>query len=290
MGEAWFMSEERKLFADLADRDPAEINAHDLSHALLEITSGISSFGPLEEWRSWFHYLLPRLIRRAFEPPRGPVLLESLVSAFVANHPEAISEPYEGFREDTLATLPLAIMSPDLWSDGSIIVGELLCQPPPSPALPWGWHEPSGDLSSSMFFCLKYLDPTSLGDWVGSLASIQDPHWGAQVLAWLVAFYRILDRGLEQPADFERAHSGASWEASHCLTGHYTGNHSDPTRIPFLRQDSIRAFLTAVQRCVTEDRVLAWAASFTEYPYLEAEAANTPDDFLHHLRRSSGAP
>lgn len=280
MGGAWVMSGERKLFTDRSDRDLSQIPAQDLAEILFEITSGTSSFGAQEEWRSWFHFLLPRLVDRAFESTGGPYLLESIVSAFVVHHPKKIDEAYEGFKDDVLATLPLSIMGPNLWSEGSLAVGRLLCRRPESPALPWGWHAPSGDLSSAMFFCLKYLDPFSLSEWLGSITSIQDPYWGAQVLAWLVAFYRLVDLGIGQPAEFESVDPGAGWEGSGCLTGHFTGDHSDPTRIPFLNKDSVRAFLTAVQQHITEDRVLSWADSFSRLPSLEAEAASTADDFL----------
>lgn len=289
MGEAWFMSEQRKFYTELMDRGPEAIQTNDASMILFEITSGISSFGPLEEWRSWFHYLLPRLTRRAFDRTVASYLVESLVSGFVANYPATIVEPYRGFRQDVLSTLPVSIMSPTLWSNGSIRVGKALCERPRKAGVLWGWYEPSGDFSSLMYFCLKYLDVRCLDGWAKSLLSIRDPHWGAQVLAWLVAFYRLLDSGINQPVEFDRVHPDSSWESSGCLRGNYTGEYSNPSETPFLPQESIEAFLAAIKRHVNEDLVLRWAAAFADFPYLEAEAYAIPDEFLSLHRARADA-
>lgn len=280
MGEAWFMTEERRMFDHLTGDRLGALASGEFEAALFEISSGTHSFGPFEEWRAWFHFLLPRLVPRAFDATSTGWLVESLVTAFVTQHPAGIREVYPGFRDDMLRSLGLSIMAPELWPGGALRVGGALHRRPRRARIAWGWFGPSGDLSSLLFFCLKYLEPAEVDAWVESFVSIRDPHWTAQLLAWLVAYYRMLGAGIEQPNAFDRLHPDPSWEASHVLNGHYTGHYSNPTFVPFLATGSIAAFSSALQRHIDEDLVLEWAGRFPEFPYLETEAHHLPDEFL----------
>jgi hypothetical protein len=68
MGEAWFMSAERKMFDHLLDQDAEFTPLPQLEQALVEIASGTINLTWLQEWHDWFHYFLGRLIRRSQLP------------------------------------------------------------------------------------------------------------------------------------------------------------------------------------------------------------------------------
>ena len=109
MGEAWFMGTEREMYPDLLG-DLSAIAIESLEKPLGEIASGTGSFGPMKEWRSWFHYLLGQVLPRRHEAYVA-YLLESLATAFMAVYPNGVHrEPYKGFREDALLTLGRSIM------------------------------------------------------------------------------------------------------------------------------------------------------------------------------------
>ena len=65
MGEAWFMGDERKLYTELMEREPEQLEVELVEQVLREITGGLAAFGPHPEWPLWFHHLLPRLLPRA---------------------------------------------------------------------------------------------------------------------------------------------------------------------------------------------------------------------------------
>ncbi len=286
MGGAWVMSGERRSFKRFSQLEVADVEAAEISEILTEITGAISSFGRQKEWVAWFHYLLPRATRRAFDPTRGSsFLIESVVSSVVANYPGRIEETYRGFRGDLIHTVGRAIMASDLWSDGRIRLAEVLCKEPESPGQPWGWYAPSRDLSASMCFCLKYLDTEALGPWVESWMAIDDPHWRTQILAWLITFYRWLDSGIEQPKELDRLDPSPSWEGSELLGGCYSESGCEP--IPFLSDQTVKVFLDLIQQRFDEDLVLLWADTFDDTASLELEAYQLPDQFLtlHHQTR-----
>src|SRR3982751_1905908 len=64
MGEAWFIAPERKMFPELLG--DLELLSDDGILEPLRETIGPSCFGPHDEWTEWFHYLLPRVLQRAW--------------------------------------------------------------------------------------------------------------------------------------------------------------------------------------------------------------------------------
>src|SRR5690349_7259505 len=82
MGEAWFMGEERRFYPKLLD-DLGSLRIDEIEAPLVEISSGTGSFGPRDEWNTWYHYLLARTLPRALEASLNP-LLESLITGFIA--------------------------------------------------------------------------------------------------------------------------------------------------------------------------------------------------------------
>ena len=143
MGEAWFMGSERRMFNELLN-DLDGLSAYEIQKPLEEIASGTSAFGPLDEWTSWYHYLLGALLPRSHEHFVDYVL-EYLITGFMALHPNGIQQPpYEGFREDVLMSLGSAIMDDSCWNDSDIAIGKVLHRSDNNPARVWCWWDASG--------------------------------------------------------------------------------------------------------------------------------------------------
>ncbi len=67
MGEAWFMSEQRRIFYELMEQPIEAVPIKVLSKVTREISSGTCCFGHRDEWDEWFKHLLPYLILRGYE-------------------------------------------------------------------------------------------------------------------------------------------------------------------------------------------------------------------------------
>lgn len=234
MGEAWFMAEERHMYPELLGSLDL-LSDEQIVHPLEEIASGMSAFGPLEEWIEWYHYLLPRLLKRRW----GPYIyhpVELLVTGLVAQHPNTHGRrPYAQFQNDVLETLGQYIMSPEFWQIADDEVPGCFDKWE-GPNGNCGWDIAEGLLSASLFLCLKYLPSMLVGPWFHSVASISNIYWQAQLTVWLVGVHPILTNEIEQPAQLsEELHWSVGWNWSHVLAGDYTGK-SEPSikQIPFL--------------------------------------------------------
>lgn len=270
MGEAWFMSAERRLFHEL-EGDLATLSAGQLKKPLEEIASGTSSFGPRAEWNSWYHYLLGQLSPRSHEHFVSS-LLEPLITGFMALYPNGIhSSPYPQFHDDALATLGRCMMDPDCWTGSEIAVGRILHRSNNNPRQVWCWWDASGDFSASLFFCMKYLPEPLIRGWLKSVLDITSPHWRAQMMVWLIGAHEILSGRVNWPSEFlVEARPSICWDGSHCLK---------PVA-PALIRESVRAqVLERVRSYFTEDVFLEWLTSIARIPYLEAELAELPSTF-----------
>lgn len=277
MGEAWFMGVERRMFNELLG-DLQAIGPFELQNPLEEIVTGASSFGRMDEWEQWYHYLLAQLLPRGHEH-YVEYLLEFLVSGFVATYPSGTEQaPYGRFKEDVVLTLGKAIMDASCWQGTNIRIGTMLHRSDNCPAKVWCWWDASGDFSASMFFCLKYLPPTLVSEWLASALSIPSPHWRAQLIVWLVGASECLQSGC-WPSDFkERARPSVSWAWSHCLDSGLLGTDGHESK-SFIPAENREAALRTVRRHITEDVYLEWLASMSAFPYLEAELAEIPTTF-----------
>ncbi len=96
MGEAWFMGTEREMYPELLG-DLNAVAIEDLQKPLGEIASGTSSFGPMEEWHSWFHYLLGQVL------PRGHKLADRALPPYSADRPQPVDREsqFSGFDPNT---------------------------------------------------------------------------------------------------------------------------------------------------------------------------------------------
>jgi hypothetical protein len=281
MGEAWFMGDERRMFRELLG-NLDEISARDLQEPLAEIATGTGSFGPTEEWNTWYHYLLGALLPRNHESFVS-YLLESLLTGFMAIYPNGIHrEPYKGFREDVLLTLGRCMMDSMCWNGSDIAIGKVLRQSNNNPNQVWVWWDASGDFAASMFFCLKYLPESSVEPWLRSVLDIHSPHWRAQVIVWLVGAHGILNNVIRWPSEFSmEARPYIGWEWSHCLkvemaAADDSGAPPVPTFIPEAARTSA---LNVVRSYFSENRFLEWLDCISTVPYLASELAEIPSTF-----------
>lgn len=281
MGEAWFMGTEREMYPELLG-DLAEVATEDLQKPLGEIASGTSSFGPMEEWKTWFHYLMGQVLPRSHEA-YVTYLLESLVTAFMALYPNGVyQEPYTGFRDDTLSTLGRAIMDGECWNGADIAIGKVLRRSNNNPAQVWIWWDASGDFTASMFFCMKYLDQHAIEPWLRSVLDNASPHWRAQIMVWFVGAHDILTGIVEWPSDFSmEARPYIGWEWSHCLRAELaaTDDSGSPPTSGFIPAAARETALKVIRAYFTEDNFLGWLDSIAALPYLEEELAEIPSTF-----------
>jgi hypothetical protein len=254
MGEAWFMSEDRRIFDELAG-DLSQLDSRTLHEALGEIAGGIGAFGPIREWDGWYHYLLGRILPRAQEGV-GSSLLESLITGFIALYPDGVVHPpYPRFLNDVLSTLGRCMMGGRRWDETECIAS-------------------NGSFSASMFLCLKYLPASCVHDWLRSVLAIPDPNWRAQQLAWLVGSYCLLAGRISWPGDFPNgAWPSVDWEFSHCL-----GTQSDRSA-HFLPLESREIALQLIRTHFSVEVYIAWLESIASVPSLEAELAGIPSSF-----------
>jgi hypothetical protein len=282
MGEAWFMSSERKMFDQLVG-NLDEISIRELRAPLEELVSGLSSFGALEEWVEWYHYLLGALLPRAHDHWLES-LFEYLITGYIGLYPNGVEEaPYKTFREDVLLTLGRCIMDKQGWEGSDIRIGRLLHRSNNNPNEVWCWFDASGDFSSSMFLCLKYVPEDAISGWFKSALNIPSPHWRAQMIVWLVGAHKILHEDAIWPDELKIEQTpNVSWAWSHCLRANMASNPrgallaDKPAFIP--RGNRIEA-LKVLRDELTEDLYLTWLLSMKPYPYLEGEMGGIPSSF-----------
>lgn len=218
MGEAWFMGENRKIFAEL-EGDVSDLSVQLLQEVLGEIVSGVGVFGQLDEWREWFDYLLPHIIPRCNEEYVS-WLLEDICSAFLQIDLDRDDrQMIRHRREDVLRTLGQTLMQEDNWSNGSVVLGKILHYSNNNPAKIWGWANVSGDLAASMILCLRLVEPEDIKGWVQSIFAIDCPYWRAQVLTWYIGAKPLLDGKVHFPSQFDGWSPQISWSWSHGING-----------------------------------------------------------------------
>lgn len=289
MGEAWFMGAERHRYTNLRDVD--DMPASELERPLVEITTGMSSFGPMREWSEWFHHLIAPLAPRAHEGGlRYP--LEYLLGACFTMYPDGLERgPYRGFRADALATLGRSMMDDLCWKNGRVNLDWCLHRPDWSHRdWPGTWRDASPDFSISMFFCLKYLTPDEIAAWLPSVLAIECPHWRAQVIVWFIGARAMLSGERRQASELSTHDSPrVDWEWSHLLRGNYTGvNPGQDGETDFLPVENRRAALRALHGAFTESLFLEWLESIAAVHYLDEDLDDCP--FLFHELYLSAVP
>jgi hypothetical protein len=285
MGEAWFMSEHRRMFDDLLG-DMTSLSAKDLHKPLEEIASGTAAFGALDEWTDWYHYLLGQLIPRSHDT-HIEALLEILITGFITQHPDGPKdEPYAGFCADALDTLGRCLMEGLCWPDGDLDVKACL-------GGPGRQFQASGKLSASMFFCLKYLAPDAIPPWLNSVLNIPNIYWRAELIIWFVGAHGLLDGRIRQLSELdERTESPETgWDGSHYLKGNYTGSYGGNAPIcDFLPEENRRAAIDAVRSFVTETVFLEWLTSIARDEKLDLELSDLAFRFWELYAQTGDRP
>lgn len=271
------MAPEREMFPELLG-DLDELTYEQLQHPIEEMATGPANFGQLPEWTEWYHYLLPRLLKRRWQPIlHHPV--ELLFTGFFSQHPSSASHwPYTDFRADALATLGQYIMAPQFWSQDQAVPRCFNKWQGPNGVC--GWFQTEGLLSASLFFCAKYLEVERVKPWFMSVTAIPNKYWQAQLITWLVGAHPILTGEITQPAEFpEDLSFGVGWEWSHVLKGGYSGGHEAAIQnIPFLPAQN-RAAILDVARDMSTSEFFAELLTDPDLEAVAAETAGLPDRF-----------
>lgn len=279
MGEAWFMSDARRMYPELLG-DLDQVSDSVIEDALVETVQGPTCFGQSEEWTDWYHYMLPRLMRRRWKQflyHPG----ELLITATMAQHPiDDERAPYAGFISDMLATLGQYIMSPLIWQDGRARPGACFDKFKRVDGT-FGWWESEGLLPASLFLGLKYLPADEIARWLAEAIAIEDPFWKAQMIVWMVGAYPLLTDEVSQPSEFPREGIGAvQWNWSHALAGYYSGVSDDrASRMPFIQPDNRTAALDAI-RGLSLDSFIEELGTAPDLAALASEMFDIPQRFI----------
>jgi hypothetical protein len=304
MGEAWFMGEQRRMFHELIQQPIEEVSIKVLSKALTEISSGICCFGHRDEWTQWFKYLLPYSIARSHElASYQTLLLQDIATAFMSIYWEGIPEEYPEFRNDVINSLSVGLMVADLWIDHQ---DEFASNSYPKfhfqkwrnkhgvLRMDWNAEQANSNLSSMMFFCLKYLTPSDIPTWLHSCIMIHDPYWRGALLVWLLGVYDLLSKPIIVPSDVEKTIPKVVWHCSHSL-GSVAG--SIDAKYPpmeeyndnkdFLPFENIKTFREVVRCWVTDELILDWTEVFSCDPFLEESTYNVPERLFEKIQLSA---
>ncbi|MEO8384956.1 MAG: hypothetical protein ABI583_06935 [Betaproteobacteria bacterium] len=304
MGEAWFMSGERKMYTGAIGVPFEKLEPEVVGKMFDEIVTGPPCFGQLDEWRNWFHYLLPNLIPKALKQPSLVYVAEWLVGAAFSQHPDGLEDyPYRGFRSDVLATLGHVVMSPEIWDDGKLKwEGGLFHESRKYSEVWWYFDRTSPPVSAMLFFCLKYLRPNQIEPWLRSAIEIDCPLWRSQLIVWLTGAQRMLSGEISQPNEFGELEWSVNWEWSHVISGNYSGDFSKEPAVlldagckpiasaasdisnasrhaPFIPEINLLEFRKCFKKLMPRDVRELLSAQTTALPLLKREMGNIPVAF-----------
>lgn len=268
MGEAWFMSQERRMFDELmGDLQAVDIGV--LQSAMEELASGTAAFGRMDEWSDWFSYLFPHTLNRWSEC-NTESYLQYLVTGFMTQFPDAdFSGQPPGFLSSVMDTLGRAIM-------GRLDHADTAEVPLSSPlSCAWTWWMACQETSAAFAFCAKYLPPECVPHWFRSAVAIRDPSWRVLLMNWLCGYSAILASGhwpSEAPDDAGAFNTDWAW--SHILAPQLCPDASD-----FLPAENRSSILRACRAMFTEEAYLDWISVFGEGMQLPWESSIIFDAF-----------
>lgn len=279
MGEAWFMGEKRKQYDVLLGKLD-HVATEQIQDILEQIASGTSSFGAFDEWTDWYHHLLPRLLHRSNEH-YIEYTLEHLYTCFFAIYPDEtnVHGPYKKFKQDALATLGQVMMDDARWNGAELRLDRALHRGSFARNGYPLWRNVSGDLSSSLFFCTKYLETEDFDTWLASILQIESPHWRAQLLVWFSEAHSFLTGELQQVSELN-VDSAIKWAGSHVLDGHYTGDYESVTTTPYLAESGRTVKCALVARHFQQVDVDSWLHSISKIDYLLPGVDEVFDKFV----------
>lgn len=264
MGEAWFMSDERRMYASLLSPDPATWSRDDLRGALWALASGPGCFGHMREWSLWFPYL----VHAALPFVRGPAfdsLYGALVSAVMVHCPDPASSPHgDRFIDDVLGTLGRMPMAQVCWDERRWTSRNAF---PTIDHTVQGWVlMDHGNLQAACTLMARYIDQSTLDAWLASALEIDDPLWRAGMVSWLAHVVPLFEDPSRWPAALDIGPGG--WESSHCITGRTPPGQGDDGTGPFAFFDPDRcmALCAAVRRHAARPRLRAWGTALQALP------------------------
>lgn len=268
--DAWFLKGAPRIDGRTAI-DDGWLSYWELRDALYDIASNACKRPAPTADADWFRFLLAQEIPGAMFGSTLSPLIEALATVFFILHPlRGETEPYPGFRRDALETLGRAIMDPNGWSGAEIRRGAVLRRQW-RPGQGWRWDQPAGDLSASMFFCLKYLACAEIGPWLRSALDIEDAHWRAQLIAWFVGARDALAGqacpGAQLPIDGQPV---VVWTDSNLLLA------AHGRAAPFLPAANRKAALDAVAAFFDETSFIDWAGGVLADDELAPALGRTP--------------
>lgn len=262
MGEAWFMSKQRRMFDGLMASDAAAWPVDELQTALTELGSGPVCFGHMREWREWFPYLLHTAHVHVGPWSPGSVYA-GMVTAMMVHCPSRAESRYgTQFVDDVLATWGQLPMEPRFWRDGRMVARSAF-----SPVARWpvGLRiAEHGDLHAACWLMAKYLSPERLSDWLASAMAIEDPIWGCGFLSWMAHAEPVFD----DPRTWLAAREGAGggWWGTESLKGEVPEGEDGPAEQwgPFLEPWRVQALLSALAEALDAQRIDAWRSGLSD--------------------------
>ncbi len=195
--------------------------------------------------------------------------------------------PYPEFLLDALATLGRYITSPEFWPAGELDAVSCLSKWT-GPTGIAGWFDAGGLLSASLFFCIKYLPPSSVEPWFRSVIAVLDRYWQVQVLTWLIGAHPILANDIRQPSELPEITSTAvNWSWSHALTGDYRDVFEHPVAsVPFLPEQN-REIVLRIARCWEVEGFLEDFMTDPETQAVASELTGMPERFFKLYRATT---
>ena len=292
-------SVERESYTELIDKPVEEISVDYLSNVLYEISSGTFCFYQREDWQQWFKYLLPHLIVRSHEVYISELLLSPIVTAFMSIYWKGIPEDYLGFRDDIIDTLSLSLMNKKLWfihkdsnsgisSTRAHFLDDYL-DGRNNPRVNWDASDANGSLSSSMFFCIKYLNADEMGSWIKSLFEIDDLYWKGALSVWLLGALDLF--GLPPtPKALDKSKPNLDWENSHVFI---FSDDSDDNFEPevlrrnktkdFLPSENVKLFLEEIRKHLNDELLIEWAELFSNNSLVLESTYTVPECLMDIL-------
>ena len=256
MGEAWFMSETRKMYPELLERDFLSFSPSEIEKYIGEASSGVRCFpGTNSEpiWRQWFSYFLAQICTKRAMYNHLP-LVTSLVSDFVTLYPdtEKLRTDDPQFLRDVLATLGRSLMESYWWSYAEIDLTRAKRGAWDQRFMSWEYYTPNKTFSSLMFLCWKYLEAEQIELWFHSVVEARakgankGSHWQMQLMFWLLEVKPILD--------------GKETESG-------------------ITHGNIDAMREAVKQRVTEELFLEWIEIFEKFNSAHTNFLNSAEQF-----------
>jgi hypothetical protein len=254
-GEAWFMSQKRRMYTEFIDNSPSEIPSRVLSSFLFEAASGIGCFPELTDdialWRDYYRYLLPELIARSAEGD----LLESTITAFFSLYRDRLKCQLGGSSEEVIYSLGRAVMMPQLFDEN----GESVCVKGLLNVADKGYSSHyDGSINASMFFCLSFLNFDDIATWAESVFAIDSAYFQVSLLTWLAGSYPLLTVGTTSFAEIERSPVEIQWTNSFLLE----------KLPPFIPKSNIDEFLKTLRLQFTIETLFKWLDNIARYPSL----------------------